>query len=203
MLPGRGDYNRALCSGSNFMCEWQRNNTDRTTRRAVLMMVLVLAGCASGGPVTAPDDSPAASSAAMPAAKAESVPQANPAERSEPAAPAPGNPNTVFFKRGSAVLDDAALTVLRPHAERLRDDPRLVVTLVGHTDHLGSRSFNLAIAEQRTTAVKTKLREFGVPAKQVRQRNYGNEKAAAGCRSEECRSRMRRVDLVYPAPRRK
>jgi outer membrane protein OmpA-like peptidoglycan-associated protein len=163
------------------------------------MMVLVLAGCASGGPVTALDDSPAAT----PVTKVESVPQANPAERSEPAAPAPGNPNTVFFKRGSAMLDDAALTVLRPHAERLRDNPRLVVTLVGHTDHLGSRSFNLAIAEQRTTAVKTKLRELGVPAKQVRQRNYGNEKAAAGCRSEECRARMRRVDLVYPAPRQK
>ncbi|MDQ5880880.1 MAG: peptidoglycan-associated lipoprotein, partial [Pseudomonadota bacterium] len=92
---------------------------------------------------------------------------------------------------------------LRTHAERLRDDPRLVVTLVGHTDHLGSRSFNLAIAEQRTTAVKTKLRELGVPAKQVRQRNYGNEKAAAGCRSEECRARMRRVDFVYPTLRQK
>lgn len=167
------------------------------------MLVLVLAGCASGGPVTAPGDSPAPPSAAMPAAKVESTPQANFAERSEPAVPAPGDANTVFFKRGSAALDDAALTVLRAHAERLRDDPHLVVTLVGHTDHLGSRSFNLAIAEQRTTAVKTKLRELGVPAKQVRQRNYGNEKVAAGCRSEECRTRMRRVDLVYPTPRRK
>lgn len=165
------------------------------------MLTLVVAGCSSGGPVTG--DSPAASSAATPVTKVASAPQASVAERSEPAAPAPGDANTVFFRRGSAALDDAALTALRTHAERLRDDPRLVVTLVGHTDHLGSRSFNLAIAEQRTTAVKTKLRELGVPAKQVRQRNYGNEKAAAGCRSEECRARMRRVDFVYPTLRQK
>ena len=64
--------------------------------------------------------------------------------------------NAMFFQRGSALLDDPALTVLRLHAERLRENSRLVVMLVGHTDHLGSRSFNLAIAERRTAAVKGK-----------------------------------------------
>lgn len=109
--------------------------------------------------------------------------------------------NAVYFQRGSIVLDDVAIAVLRRHAERLRENLHLVVTLVGHTDHLGSRSFNLAIAEQRTAAVKAKLREFGVAAKKIRERSYGYEQPGAACAGEPCRRKMRRVDLLYPKPR--
>lgn len=107
--------------------------------------------------------------------------------------------SAVYFQRGATQPEAAGDPVLQVHAQRLKDDPRLVVTLVGHTDHNGSRSYNLAIAEKRTAAVMERLRELGVPAKQIRRRHYGNE-AAPNCRSESCRARMRRVDLVYPRP---
>ena len=197
---GRGHYNRPLCFGSNAMKLLQGNL--QSPPALILLLVVLLAGCATsaGGPENAADVSSAPSGAAA----AETMPPANvaaPAERREPLPPARGEGNAVFFLRGSAVLDDAALAVLRVHAERLRDAPQLVVTLIGHADDLGSRSFSLAVAEQRTVAVKGKLRELGVPAKQIRQRSYGSEKAAAACRNDECRKRTRRVDLVYPTPR--
>jgi outer membrane protein OmpA-like peptidoglycan-associated protein len=144
---------------------------------------------------------------AAPAVAAESASESGAARPSprpvgEPAAeqmPVVRERNVVFFQRGATQPEAAGDQVLQAHAQRLKDDPRLVVTLVGHTDHNGSRSYNLAIAEKRTAAVMERLRELGVPAKQIRRRHYGNE-AAPNCRSESCRARMRRVDLVYPRP---
>lgn len=182
-------------------------------RYALPLVSLLLAGCATNGDsrgAVAPGLSSSALTTSAPTASAEQPPPSalvSPsagvvAESGDVAPPRRHDEgNAVFFPRGSAVLDDAAIDVLRVHAERLRDDPRLKVLLVGHSDHLGSRSFNLAIAEQRTAVVKAKLREFGVQARQIAQRSYGNEKPGASCQSESCRQKMRRVDLVYPKPK--
>jgi outer membrane protein OmpA-like peptidoglycan-associated protein len=52
---------------------------------------------------------------------------------------------------------------LRQHAEYLKQNPKTVVTLVGYVDDAGSRSYNLAITEQRILAVKQLLRTYGTP----------------------------------------
>lgn len=182
-------------------------------RYALLLVSWLVAGCTTIegiGSSEAPDVSsaPLATSAPTalderPPSPASSAPPAGNVAISEDVGPPlrDDENNAVFFQRGSALLDDAAIGVLRAHAERLRDDPHLKVLLVGHSDHLGSRSFNLAIAEQRTAVVKAKLREFGVPTRQIAQRSYGNEKPGVSCQKEACRRKLRRVDLVYPKPR--
>lgn len=107
----------------------------------------------------------------------------------------------MFFARGSSDLGSAALSVLERHASRLRADSRLVVTLVGHSDHLGSRSYNLAITEQRVAAVARALRHMDVQRSQIRKYGLGSEKPGLSCQSEKCRRKLRRVDLVYPKPK--
>lgn len=104
---------------------------------------------------------------------------------------------SVFFAKGSAELDANAHAVLKTHAVRLQDDSKLVVTLVGHSDHLGSRSYNLAVADQRVTAVAKTLRRLGVQRSQIRRYSLGNEKPGVQCQNETCRSKWRRVDIVY------
>jgi len=164
---------------------------------ALMTLPLVLAACASSTPPPVAEPMPAVpSAAAAPAAVASSNPAA---PGGAELVPVVREGNAVYFERGATSLDAAGERVLQNHAERLRDDPRRVVILVGHTDHLGSRSYNLAIAEQRTAVVMSRLRELGVPARQIRRRHYGNA-AAPHCRSESCRARMRRVDLIYPRP---
>jgi len=110
--------------------------------------------------------------------------------------PALDDANSIFFAPGAAKINAAGTAKLREHAVRLKANPRLMVTLVGHTDHLGSRSYNLAIAEQRTAAVAEQLASLGVRRTQIRHYGIGNEKAST-CRSADCRQRMRRVDLIY------
>lgn len=170
------------------------NTPEKFFRNEALLplLALLLSACAATPPERV--DEPA-----LPVATTqETAASAAPLQASVGAsAPPVVDANAIFFRRGEARISDAEAAKLDAHAERLRANPRLVVTLVGLTDHLGSRAYNLAIAEQRTVAVMKHLRELGVPAKQIRRRSYGNE-TAGSCRSESCRVKMRRVDLVYP-----
>jgi peptidoglycan-associated lipoprotein len=106
--------------------------------------------------------------------------------------------SAIFFALASTVVDDAGREVLRRHAARLQSDPRLTVTLSGYTDDLGSREYNIALGQKRVDAVEQELRALRVPAKQIRKRAYGYEKARPQrCASDACRQGLRRVQLEY------
>jgi len=107
------------------------------------------------------------------------------------------NENNVFFVLGASVVDAVGRKKVRHHAERLKADPKVEVTLVGYTDDLGSPSYNLAIAEQRVNAIHKALRGNGVRSNQIRRHVAGPEQLAPACRSTECRRKMRRVQFVY------
>ena len=104
--------------------------------------------------------------------------------------------HNVFFPSAGVVLDSEGRSRLIELANRLKASPDLVVTLVGHSDDLGSPSYNLAIAEQRVNTVYAVLRSQRVPPTQIRRYGVGNEQMDLACKSEECRKKMRRVELV-------
>lgn len=157
-----------------------------------LALAAVLAGCAGAPPVEV-------GSPGEPAVSVSPAPlPMPPAEVAEKEAPPPLAPaDNVFFRAGATQLDAAEQSKLPAHARRLKDDPRQVLTLVGHTDDQGSRSYNLAIAEGRVEAVFRALRKMGVPARQLQRYPVGREKTRRGCTTAECRQTMRRVELVY------
>lgn len=113
-------------------------------------------------------------------------------------APAVADENSIFFASAATQLDAAGQAKLHRHAARLKDNPQLTVTLVGHTDNLGSTSYNLAIAEQRAATVARALQAMGVGRGQIRHYGLGDEKAGPACKTAGCRQKRRRVDLVYP-----
>lgn len=104
----------------------------------------------------------------------------------------------VYFAFGEAMIDSESAEILRQNAQKLKEDPQLVVTLVGHTDNLGSAAYNLAVADKRIEAVSDRLRSLGVPRSQIRRLPVGSEQSSKQpCDSETCRRTMRRVELVY------
>lgn len=105
--------------------------------------------------------------------------------------------NSVFFPPDGVTVDAEGRRRLGEHVARLKADGDKVVTLVGHTDDLGSPSYNLAIAEQRVNAVYAVLRSQGVPATQIRRYGLGAEDGGPACKSAACRRLMRRVQLNY------
>ena len=107
--------------------------------------------------------------------------------------------HNVYFPLGSHALSGEAMTALKRHALRLNGNPRLVVTLIGHTDDLGSREYNDALCLKRAKAVEQALLGLNVSPRQIRiASRYGYEKSPAmPCRTEACRRALRRVELRY------
>lgn len=158
-----------------------------------LLLSCLLSACAVRPAVPPPAAVPAAPVAAVPK-RPEKLPERPDEAQIIAAVDAKEN---LFFVQGSAELDAAANQALAQHALRLKANPRQVVTLVGHADDLGSPAYDLAIAERRVQAVYKALRGLGVGATQLRSYSVGSEKLSLACRSEACRRRMRRVELVY------
>lgn len=158
-----------------------------------LVLMAFLAGCAgtsSIAPVNSASEARPVRSTSGPA-----VPPALPSET--PVTAAVNEENNVFFVLGASQIDAVGRQKLHRHAQRLKADPKLEVTLVGYTDDLGSPSYNLAIAEQRVNAIQKELRALGVHLNQIRRHVAGQEKVTPACQSTECRRKMRRVALIY------
>ena len=116
------------------------------------------------------------------------------------ALPPPDYRNSVYFGLASYAVGREAEAVLKRHAAKLNRNPRLVVTLVGHTDDLGSREYNDALCLKRARAVEKALLDLGVAPRQIRlAARYGYEKSPVRpCKTDACRKLLRKVELIYP-----
>jgi len=167
---------------------------DRYTR--LLVSILLLSGCSA-----LPHHAPFSESEAP--AEASKVPSAvagkddAPAVSPDAAVDAIAEENIIYFASGATIVDRAGEAKLRLHAEYLKQNPKKILTIAGHTDDLGSINYNLAIAEERMTNVGRLLKAYGAPPRQVRRNRTGNGKKPEICKTAECRQKMRRVELNY------
>lgn len=179
--------------------------------RALLIGVLMLAGCATQParapqPITDESLTVAAETPATPVAPTAIV-AATEADRPtttspdlKPPAPAAtiNEDNNVFFERGSTSVSANEKDKLKEHARRLKQNPKMRVTLTGYADDLGSSNYRLAVAEERLVVVSKLLREFGVSQRQIRRNRSAGLKSTTACSTRDCQRLRRRVELVYP-----
>jgi outer membrane protein OmpA-like peptidoglycan-associated protein len=92
---------------------------------------------------------------------------------------------------------------IRPDAEPILDeairvineqDGEFTVVLEGHTDSVGSVSYNEALSEQRADSVRRYLVDHGVPEAKIRSVGYGESQPIADNSTPEGRARNRRVE---------
>ena len=112
-------------------------------------------------------------------------------------------PSDVLFDFDSAELKPQAEAALRQVADAIRSAPQGSITIIGHTDSMGSDAYNLDLSTRRAQAVRDWMGEqVG-----VRQRDFEVSGAGEGdpvmpnanpdgSDSEEGRSRNRRVEVV-------
>lgn len=163
-----------------------------------LLFAALLFGCATPpAPQPSPTPVPAARIADVPTPQPSTVQKEAPAPQETPAAKIDDS-NSVYFTFRATEVDLPGQQKLRAHARRLQENPELVVTLIGHTDNLGSRAYNVAIAEKRIENVSKLLRSYGVAKKQLRRYAVGSERLDRSCKTAACRQKMRRVELSYP-----
>lgn len=161
---------------------------------AMIMLLAFVAGCTARKAVRPPEE-PARVAAAAPEIAVEAPPSApQPSELSLTASNVAIG-DSVYFAPGASDIDGDGMALLRRCADRLKSDERRRVTLVGMTDDLGSRTYNVAIADRRIAGVQLALRRLGVAAHQIKRRNMGGEMARNRCADEACRKPMRRVEV--------
>lgn len=105
--------------------------------------------------------------------------------------------NVIYFPPRLATIDKSGINKLKNCAERLKQDSRLDITLIGYSDESGSKSYNLAITEQRIGTVSSVLKSFGVKAKQIRKNRSNSVKSATQkCHTEDCHQQMGRIEFL-------
>jgi len=79
----------------------------------------------------------------------------------------------------------------------LNQHANISLTVEGHCDERGSTDYNLALGDQRASAVKNALTAAGVNASRVKTISYGKEKPFCSESNEACWQQNRRGHLVY------
>ncbi len=94
-----------------------------------------------------------------------------------------------MFASDSDRIRNISLPALEAVAREFRANPDRWIVLEGHSDELGSREYNVALAERRAQRVREKLVSLGVPERRMRVVSYGEESYRKG--------NGRRVDIHY------
>lgn len=79
-------------------------------------------------------------------------------------------------------------------ADFLKEYPEATAVIEGHTDNIGTAKYNQGLSERRAKAVmKNLVDEFGIAAKRLSYKGYGETKPIADNATKEGRQRNRRV----------
>ena len=103
------------------------------------------------------------------------------------------------FDTGSAQLSSAATATFAKIASTLSSYDKTVIHVVGHTDTVGSASFNQTLSNQRASAVGSYLASQGLPANRIREEGRGERELLVRTGDNTAEPRNRRVDIVIKA----
>jgi outer membrane protein OmpA-like peptidoglycan-associated protein len=106
-------------------------------------------------------------------------------------------PEAVLFDFGSAELRPQAEAALAGVLKLFRQQPRAQAEVAGHTDSIGSATFNQSLSQQRAAAVVDWLVAHGVPRDHLHPVGYGATRPVAGNATDDDRRRNRRVELTF------
>jgi outer membrane protein OmpA-like peptidoglycan-associated protein len=102
----------------------------------------------------------------------------------------------VLFDTGRAELKSGAFSTVDRLATFLRENPERSVAIEGHTDSVGSDSFNLSLSQRRADSVRAALTSRGIAGTRITAKGMGEATPVANNGTAEGRQRNRRVEVV-------
>ena len=104
----------------------------------------------------------------------------------------------VYFKVGSAEINNTSAGNLDALADVLQKYPRTSVDLNGYTDNTGTKAINDKLSLDRANSVKSYLEGRGVKARRMLTNGYSDTNPVASNDTEQGRQQNRRVEfLIY------
>jgi peptidoglycan-associated lipoprotein len=103
----------------------------------------------------------------------------------------------VYFDYDKADVRGDQQASVQADAQFLSQHANMTFTIEGHCDERGSTDYNLALGDQRASAVRNALTAAGVSASRIKTISYGKEKPFCTESNEACWQQNRRGHLVY------
>lgn len=104
--------------------------------------------------------------------------------------------NNVRFDFSKSVLKSESFPELKKVAAIMTKNPSYSITLIGHTDNIGNKSFNIELSQNRAKAVQDYLISQGVKAERIQFEGKGSGVPIASNLTEAGRAKNRRVEFV-------
>lgn len=102
----------------------------------------------------------------------------------------------INFATGKSIIEEASMGTVKQIAEMLKQNEDLKVSIQGHTDNVGTPEANKTLSGQRAESVKKELIKQGIAATRLNSKGMGQESPVADNRTEEGRSKNRRVEII-------
>lgn len=102
----------------------------------------------------------------------------------------------ILFDTGKDTIKPESEPLLAEIVSLLTNNASLKLSVEGHTDNVGNPKANQTLSQKRSESVKKWLVGKGVDGKRLETKGWGDTKPVADNRSEDGRSKNRRVELV-------
>jgi OOP family OmpA-OmpF porin len=103
----------------------------------------------------------------------------------------------ILFDTDKTDIKPESAETLKEIATLLKQDPKLNLLVVGHTDNVGAYDYNMKLSDRRAAAVVQALTtQHGIDTKRLRPAGVGMLAPVATNESEDGRAKNRRVELV-------
>jgi outer membrane protein OmpA-like peptidoglycan-associated protein len=103
--------------------------------------------------------------------------------------------DNLIFNVGTAKINPESYTELDDVVKMLKDNPRMVIQLEGHTDFQGNPKLNMELSQQRVDAVKTYLSSKGANKNRIKTKAFGGTNPISREDTEAAHKLNRRVEL--------
>jgi peptidoglycan-associated lipoprotein len=107
------------------------------------------------------------------------------------------NVKDVYFDYDKSDVRGDQQSSVQADAQFLNQHANINITIEGHCDERGSTDYNLALGDQRASAVKAALTGAGINANRIKTISYGKEKPFCTESNEACWQQNRRGHLTY------
>lgn len=104
--------------------------------------------------------------------------------------------SAVLFDFNKSKLKEEALQVMPDVAKLLKMYPDNKVLIEGHTDSIGSKSYNFKLSTRRAASVYNYFVEQGVEKERLEKIGYGETRPIASNRTKAGQAQNRRVEII-------
>jgi len=104
--------------------------------------------------------------------------------------------NNILFSSASAELNTPSKNIISDFASFLKENPKMIVAIHGHTDTAGDADANMKLSRDRANSVYDFLIKSGINASRLSYKGFGQTKPVTGNETEIGRAKNRRTEFL-------